>query len=72
MAWESETGIVAICPLTRIAYMPMQMRMDAIGGMRFIHAKCRWCDAHSRPRTDKEFDPSNPQIHTHILDQEKR
>lgn len=69
-AWISEEGLTLICPTTQLAYTPQDATFGTMGGMRYTHTRCRWCDAQNRPRTDKEFDPSNPQVHTHILTRE--
>lgn len=66
-AWTSEEGLTLICPTTNIAYTPARALIETLGDTRYIQSRCRWCDAHGRTRQDKDFDPSLPQIHTHIL-----
>lgn len=68
-AFATESGLTLICPTTGLAYQPSWSRIDVIGGDRYIHSHCRWCDAAGRPRTDREFDPSMPQVHTHFLEE---
>jgi hypothetical protein len=71
-AWTSEEGLTLICPTTQLAYTPLRALIETMGNVRYSQSACRHCDAMGRIRQDRDFDPSNPQIHTHMLDQEKR
>ncbi|HEU5100643.1 MAG TPA: hypothetical protein VFU22_16550 [Roseiflexaceae bacterium] len=67
MAWATESGLTLICPTTKLAYMPERVLIETDGGTRYIQSRCRHCDSCGRIRQDRDFDPSNPQVHTHIL-----
>ena len=66
-AWTSEEGLTLICPTTGIAYTHSRALIETDGRARYVQSRCRHCDALGRVRQDKDFDPSNPQVHTHIL-----
>lgn len=66
-AWTSEEGLTLVCPTTGIAYTPARALIETDGTTRYVQSACRWCDAEGHARTDADFDPSNPQVHTHIL-----
>lgn len=66
-AWATESGLTLICPHTQLAYTPARALIETDGSARYVQSACRWCDAKGHVRQDKDFDPSLPQIHTHIL-----
>jgi hypothetical protein len=66
-AWTSEEGLTLICPTTQLAYTPARALIETDGTTRYVQSACRHCDAKGCVRQDKDFDPSNPQVHTHIL-----
>jgi len=66
-AWTSEEGLTLICPTTGISYTPARALVELADGTRYVQSACRHCDAKGHIRQDKDFDPSLPQIHTHIL-----
>lgn len=67
MAWTTEVGLTLICPTTQLAYVPDRVLIEVDGDTRYVQSRCRHCDAAGRVRRDKDFNPSMPQIHTHIL-----
>jgi hypothetical protein len=66
--FATESGFTLICPTTGIAYTPSWARIEVIDGERYVQSRCTWCDAKGYSRTDREFNPSLPQIHTHAID----
>ena len=67
-AWTSEEGLTLICPTTGLAYTPARVLIETDGDTRYVQSACRHCDARGRIRQDRDFNPSLPQIHTHILE----
>ena len=67
-AYESERGIQAVCPTTGETYITSRARFTTIGGARAVWMDCRFCDSMCRTRLDKNFDPSQPQVHLYLLD----
>ncbi len=70
-AFTTESGLTLICPTTKLAYQPLMIWVRVIGSQRFTVSKCRHCDASGHIRQDPDFDPSNPQVHTHLLEREQ-
>lgn len=67
LAYESERGIQATCPTTGEAYITSRARFSFSGGRRVVSCDCRHCDADRRIRTDPQFNPSEPHVHTYFL-----
>ena len=65
----TERGVRAVCPTTGESYISSQPRMTTFGGHRGVWLKCRFCDTNARTRTEKEFDPSEPQSHCYLIDE---
>lgn len=57
-----------ICPTTGLPYIPTRALHERIDGTVYIQAHCPCCDAKGRTRMDSDFNPSLPQVHTHILE----
>jgi hypothetical protein len=68
-AYQSERGIQATCPTTGDAYITSRARFTSVGGLRAVWCDCRHCDTSRHVRTDKDFDPSQPQSHLYMLDE---
>lgn len=68
--FATESDLTLICPITGLAYQPLQAWVRQVDGRRYTFSKCRHCDAAGRMRQERDFDPSNPQVHTHLLDAE--
>lgn len=71
-AFATESGLTLICPTTNLAYTPERVLIETIDDTRYIQSRCRHCDSLGRVRQDKRFDPSHPQVHTHILANRER
>lgn len=71
-AYESERGIQAVCPTTGETYITSRARFTTIAGARAVWCNCRHCDSLLHTRVDKEFDPSQPQVHLYLLDKVKQ
>lgn len=67
LAYESERGVQAVCPTTGETYITSMARYDTLNGRRVVNCRCRHCDSHRRIRSDKDFDPSDPQIHIYFV-----
>lgn len=67
LAYESERGVQAVCPTTGETYITSLARYSTSGGRRVVSCRCRHCDSMRRVRTDKEFNPSEPQWHTYYV-----
>jgi hypothetical protein len=55
------------CHLTGIAYTPSDAHLEQAGRVRYVQSHCRWCDAAGHARWERAFNPSNPQIHVHLM-----
>lgn len=69
LAYESERGVQAVCPTTGETYITSRARYSVLNGKRIVSCTCRHCDAYARPRTDPQFNPSEPQWHTYFVAQ---
>ena len=67
LAYESERGVQAVCPTTDETYITSLARYDTLNGRRVVNCRCRHCDAWGRVRTDRDFNPSQPQWHVYIV-----
>lgn len=70
--FATESGLTLVCPTTGQAYTPNWTRIEVIDGQRYVQSRCRLCDAKGYTRTEREFNPSLPQVHTHALDHKER
>jgi hypothetical protein len=67
LAYKSARGVQATCPTTGEPYITSLPRYSEQGGRQVVSCPCRHCDAMLHTRTDREFDPSQPQWHMYVV-----